>query len=280
MKKFSFIILHYNTLSETTKCIEYIFALNKSEEVKIIVINNNSTDDSFSILNNKYSSEQIDFIDSEYNTGFAKGNNLGYSIAKHKYNSQFIICMNSDVFIKQINFLELIEQEYTLSQFHLLGPAIYTLNGGNQNPVKYVHDTKFKINKSIFLNRIRYLKSFFFLKHFKGMQFKKNDNKIEEYRINVPIHGACVIVSPRFIKEREYLFYPDTFMYGEEDIMFVVSRQRSEKIVYSSKISVFHFEDASTINTFANELGKRKRFVLKNSNKSLNILKKIIDENS
>lgn len=277
--KFSFIILHYNTLKETKMCIECIQRLDLIDKTQIIIVDNCSTDDSYMSLCNEFREKNIEVIKSEYNTGFAKGNNLGYSLAKHKYNSQFVICLNSDVYIKQKNFLNLIELEFQDNKFDLLGPKISTLNGENQNPVEYIHDTYRKVNKTLLLNKLRYVKSYI---------PKKNNNKkvysqkiVEKKRLfNVPLHGACIISGPNFINKHEYLFYPDTFLYGEEDILYYLSKVNNEKLVYSPFLEVIHAEDASTDNEFGTKNGRKKRFVLKHSGSSLRILKLLIKKYS
>lgn len=279
--KFSFIILHYNTFEETSKCIEYVKKLSLYNESKLIVVDNSSTDNSLSLIKKKFENQNIDFIASEYNTGFAKGNNLGYSIAKHKYNSEYIICMNSDVYIKQNDFLNLIEKEYKTSEFSLLGPAIYTKDGNNQNPVEYIHDTDEKIKKTLWLNKLRYIKTFIpnKIKRTHQRMSTKIDRNIG-YQVGVPLHGACIIAGTKFIHEHEYLFYPDTFLYGEEDIVYFMSNCNNEKLVYSSVLEVFHDEDASTNNEFGVNNDIKKRFILKNSNKSLRILRNLMKKNS
>ncbi|WP_414841211.1 glycosyltransferase [Enterococcus saccharolyticus] len=279
MKKFSFIILHYNTFKETINCIECIKKLEYYDEVKIIIVNNNSTDDSLSKLKKIYNSSEIDFLDSEYNAGFAKGNNLGYSLAKHKYNSKFVICLNSDVYIKQIDFLSLIEAEFEDNQFDLLGPKISTLDGDNQNPVKYIHDTNKKVNRTLFLNKLRYIKSFLPEKYKNKKNYQKKTTE-KQRMFNIPLHGACIIIGPKYISKHEYLFYPDTFLYGEEDILYYLSKINNEKLVYSPFLKVIHAEDASTNNEFGTENGKKKRFVLKHSENSLKILKLLIKKYS
>ncbi|RXW54001.1 glycosyltransferase, partial [Enterococcus faecium] len=86
---YSFIILNYNTFDETRKCINHIKKIdNAQNKLNIIVIDNSSSDNSLEKLFEEYSNDNmVEIISMEYNVGFAKGNNLGYTIAKYKYNS-------------------------------------------------------------------------------------------------------------------------------------------------------------------------------------------------
>ncbi len=284
MSKYSFIVLHYNTFEETKCCINYIKQLEKYNDSKIIVVDNCSTDDSLEKLIKlfEFDKENIEFIENEFNVGFAKGNNIGYSIAKHKYNSNFIICLNSDVYIKQSNFLELINSKFEEDEYHILGPRILNLNNEDQNPVDFIHDDIKKIKKTLLLNRLRLIKSYIPIK--KKLKNKRNDYNIIRPKTqeleDVALHGSCIVVSPKYIESHEFLFFPNTFLYGEEDILFYLSKVNKERVLYFPSVQVLHLEDASTNQSFGELSGSKKRFILKYSSESLKILKNLMRKKS
>jgi GT2 family glycosyltransferase len=100
----SIIIISYNTSKITTDCIKSIlqdkglvFDLSKINNqniipTEIIVIDNNSKDDSVSQIKKIHS---IKLIANKFNGGFGKANNQGLKIAKGKY----ILFLNSDTII-------------------------------------------------------------------------------------------------------------------------------------------------------------------------------------
>lgn len=91
-----------------------------------------------------------------------------------------------------------------------------------------------------------------------------NDNKCLE---NIVLHGACMIYSSLYIQKMDYAFYPKTFMYMEENILFEICKRRKFKTLYNPNIIVYHKEDSST--DFLCDNNKSKRiFVLKNLIKS------------
>ena len=74
--KFAFVILHYNVLEETEKCIESIKTRCDADDYAIIVVDNKSPNDSGSILNKKYADDtKVAVILNDKNLGFANGNN-------------------------------------------------------------------------------------------------------------------------------------------------------------------------------------------------------------
>ncbi|MDF2037694.1 glycosyltransferase [Cytobacillus oceanisediminis] len=284
--KFCFVILHYRTLIETKECLQYLKKLDNQNDIQIIVVDNGSKDGSLKVLaDNMKEESNILFVEAEYNVGFAKGNNLGYTIAKYKYQAEYIVMMNSDVFIQQKEFIRLIEEIYGQTNFDILGPDIITKTGEHQNPLMLVHDNIGRINKTIFLNRIRSIATFlpFDLKRLFKNPKKSNANiKVQPNpdlgRVqfeNCPLHGACLIFSGNFVSLHEFPFYPDTFLYGEEDILYYLGQREKEKFVYSPLVEVLHMEDAAT-NICFSDYKKKKRFITKHSSKSLKVLKELM----
>ena len=102
----SFVVLHYQDLETTNECVNNICQLKKSTDVNIVIVDNNSPNNSGLELKNTYSnSKNIHVLCNPVNEGFAKGNNLGYSYAKNELQSKIIVVMNNDVMIIQHNFI-------------------------------------------------------------------------------------------------------------------------------------------------------------------------------
>lgn len=271
---YSFIILNYNTFDETRKCINHIKKIDDVQnKLNIIVIDNSSSDNSLEKLFEEYSNDKmVEIISMEYNVGFAKGNNLGYTIAKYKYNSDYIIILNSDVYIQSLNFINQINQLYLKYSYDILGPKISNLDGCDQNPIEYVHDSSRKINNTLILNLFR------FIYYFSNLYKEKDTTEKKTAAIdmvNVPLHGSCLIYSRKYIKQQEFAFYPDTFLYGEEDFLFYLAKRKKWKLLYSPTIDVVHAEDASS-NSVSKNIREKKLFILKNSTDSLKKLKSLI----
>jgi N-acetylglucosaminyl-diphospho-decaprenol L-rhamnosyltransferase len=92
MNNIDIIIINWNSGEQTLKCIESI-QLNSQDTVnEIIVIDNNSTDNSQLLISN---TEGIQFIQSNSNLGFAKACNLGAQKSK----STFLLFLNPDTIL-------------------------------------------------------------------------------------------------------------------------------------------------------------------------------------
>ena len=102
MKKISIVILNYINYKDTIECIESIFEMNYRYE-GIVVVDNNSENESVKILNKKYKdNKKIIIVKARHNYGFAKGNNIGICIARRKFHTDFVFVVNNDtVFVKK-----------------------------------------------------------------------------------------------------------------------------------------------------------------------------------
>ncbi len=112
MKDLSVLILSYNTEDLTKQCLNALTASLSQSNLRseIIVIDNASTDGSVQMLaeyKKKHHSDHIQ-LTVEYNTknnGFTGGNNQALALASGKY----ILYLNSDVIIHNVDFFVLLE---------------------------------------------------------------------------------------------------------------------------------------------------------------------------
>lgn len=103
MPKTSIIIVSYNGLNETTApCLHSIFRATTRNDYEVIVVDNNSTDNTAAYLAELSEREpRLKYILNTSNRGFAGGNNDGIRIASGDY----IILLNSDTLVTE-NWLE------------------------------------------------------------------------------------------------------------------------------------------------------------------------------
>ncbi len=76
-------------------------------------------------------------------------------------------------------------------------------------------------------------------------------------------HGACVIFTHKWISSEDIAFVPDTFLYGEEDLLFEYVMSKGYHTYFTKALTVHHLEDVSTNSVITNQLAK-DRFLLKN----------------
>ncbi|HHL9094502.1 TPA: glycosyltransferase family 2 protein [Escherichia coli] len=95
---FSIIIINWNSYTETMNCIASILA-NRELITRIIIVDNNSSDDSLKRLKQEFIyNDLVKIIESKTNTGYCGGNNLGFQYCLND-NSNYLLVLNNDVII-------------------------------------------------------------------------------------------------------------------------------------------------------------------------------------
>lgn len=99
----SIIILNYFNYKLTTACVDNL--LNLELESRIIIVDNNSQNESYKYLKDYYRNTiTVDVIKNNVNKGYADGNNYGAKFAVDKYpNTKYICIMNPDVIVSYRN---------------------------------------------------------------------------------------------------------------------------------------------------------------------------------
>lgn len=290
--KYTFIILHYCAVESTVEAIESIRKRLIFPDYAIVVVDNGSPDQSGIWLKKRYDNiSNIFIILNDQNIGFARGNNLGYKFARENLTPQYVIIMNNDVVITQNDFLEKISSLYEEYHFHVLGPDVITPSGEHQNPHR-TNNLGLKDIKRIIRNRtiiLLYLRIKRFLHLEDKIRFveKWDAKRAVKERIQicwecpaecVVLQGSCLIFSHNYIQKEEEAFWPETFMWMEEEILTYLCEKKGYRIVYSPKIQVLHYEGIST--------GEKKEknevysFYSMQLKKSASVMKKLMKKNS
>ena len=158
--KVAFIILHYQAIEMTIKCINSLYEIFDMSENFIVVVDNASPNKSGNELVNKYINNNIKIIISPENLGFAKGNNIGYSYCTKELDFDFLIIMNNDIIISQKDFIEKIYKLYEQNHFDILGPDIYNPNlNYHQNPLRLTPLSTIDLldKKKYYRNRLNFI---------------------------------------------------------------------------------------------------------------------------
>lgn len=280
MSKFAFLILHYQTLEDTISCIESITKFDTNiQDDYIVIVDNGSKNGSGDTLIEKYKNfKNIFVIKSDENLGFAKGNNLGFKFIKENLRVSFIVMMNNDTELIDINFKDNIEKLYNEEKFAVLGPKII-LKDGYINPVVKSAGHIKEIKREIFKTKIKLLFNYFHLEELILDRLKKGYNEMEqknnrcnpnEKAYNVMLHGCLLIFSTTYIDKFDGL-YDGTFLYCEEEFLYYRLKSNNLLSIYDPNICILHKEYSSTksINKSNNSY---RRFRYKNILKSEKLL--------
>lgn len=269
-----FVILHYLVWEETKRAVDSIIANLDTETYHVVIVDNGSHNGSGERLEKEYgANEKVTVIIRGENVGFAKGNNIGFHYVKEHYAASFIVLSNNDVYLTEKELTKKLYKEYESSQYAVLGPKIVLRNGSeDSNP--YSWDTRIdakKIKKDIREFQKRYLLEKYRIKTpyykirnliwkisgYRRYRNQKDQESLKKRReqkekftggkkaYDVRLHGCFWVFSPVYVERFDGL-EDRTFMYMEEEILFLIMQCEGMKTVYDPEITVYHAEDVST----------------------------------
>ena len=102
MVNVSVIIVNYKTPELILDCLYTIYEQTKVVSFEVIIVDNDSQDNSQFVIQNQY--PDVQWIQMNYNSGFARANNAGIKAAAGEY----VLLLNSDTLILE-NALDKIE---------------------------------------------------------------------------------------------------------------------------------------------------------------------------
>lgn len=246
---FTFVVLHYMVSDETIECVNSI--LNNVDAVNaklnIVVVDNGSTNDSFSTLSKELTDEKVVLLRSQKNLGFARGNNIGYKYAKEILKSDYITLINNDTVIYQNDWIIKANELYKKYDYAVLGPDIITLDNYHQNPFYPTEWNLKSLRRARIKQRIKLILTYIGLDE---LFLTQEESELESAYVNYEIldadlHGACFVFSKNFIDIFDGLC-EDTFLYMEEEILKLYIDMYHLHTLYSPQLTIYHKEDAST----------------------------------
>lgn len=265
-----FVVLHYCQGEVTKDCVESLLELDG--EKFVVIVDNASPDGSGDVLKQFYSGkDNVKVILNKDNLGFAGGNNVGYVYARG-LNPDFIIVMNNDTLIKDKEFLNKLSQDDFL-QYHIIAPDIITYKGKHQNPLKKEGISKNEVLKQLRRKRLSLIfYSLPLLYKLKTFDEPKEIGRIQKDRMyNIVPHGAAIIFTRQWIENEDLCFRPGTFMYFEEDLLYLYVKKHNYRTIYEPSLQITHLEDMST-NVAHKNIRKKMIFQNKQKIKSLRII--------
>lgn len=308
MGNISFVILNYKTYEETIACAESIFATQSYQDIQVVIVDNGSKNESVLRITEHFSGEpRVHVVESKENHGFAKGNNLGIAYAREHFNPDFIVAANSDIIFEQRDYCEKLAEIYARKPYAVLGGDIIDASRTQHfNPV--ARERVYTLNymrKQIFVSwaktvMFRLIKFFHLKKAVAGhygiveneagadvRDGSKNlttrevdgksvaaDSRMEEELEGVLLHGCCMVFSKDFFTEFEG-FYPETFLYAEEEIIYYLAMKKGMTLLYSPQVTCMH-KEAVTTNVLYRDFCDAKIFYFSHITKSYRMFLKLM----
>jgi Predicted glycosyltransferases len=219
MKKISIIILTWNGIEYTKKCLESLKDNTEYSDYETIVVDNGSKDGTLEYLETL---DWITLIKNEKNEGFVRGNNIGL---KYTDNND-VVFLNNDIIITQKDWLEKLNSEaYKSNETGLVGCRL--INEKNE----FLH-----------AGTVIYTETYW------GQQIGGGTKDIGQYGLNREVDGvvfACAYVKREVIDKIGGL-NEDYFSYFEDTDYCYKVKEAGYKCVYCGEVTLIHYQNVST----------------------------------
>ncbi len=240
----SIIIVNYRVASLIIDCVNSIEEKTKKNSYEIIVVDNDSRDDSTSILKESLRN-RILLVESDSNLGFGKANNLGAKYAKGGY----LFFLNPDTVLINDAISVLFDCLETNKDIGVVGGNLYDETGKNAVPsfCKEFNSIDSEKKNSSYLSLLKNK-----LKR-KKRSIQINDFNYTDQPITVSYIFGADMMMPKALFDQVHGFDKDFFMYAEEaELQWRIS-QLDYKIVNCPDAKIIHLEGRSTKkqNTFS-----------------------------
>lgn len=234
LKSLSIIIVNYNNYELTNECINSVLNTVKNLEYEIIVVDNNSPNDSYDKIYEKFGEvENVTVIKSKENAGFGAGNNLG----AEKAIGEYLLFLNPDILVID-NAIEKMLNTIKGNQ------DIGLLSGKLLNADKSI---QYSCRRILPLNEFLLCRT-----PLSKFSSKKKDEYNHKYLMRDFDHnmssevdwvmGACMIIKRKFFFELGE-FSKEYFMYFEDVDLCYKVRKAGKKVFYLADAEMIHLHN-------------------------------------
>lgn len=226
------VILNYNTAKDAIACIHSILDTLRGG-VMIVVVDNCSTDLSYEEITGTIGKRKIEYctcVKTDYNGGFAYGNNRGIDYLKDR-GIEFAVITNADIIFRENTLNRLFEGLEKYQEAVIYAPLV--LNQKDKNiPLPWKKSQTFLQYLGIkdTSNNI-----------FTIDELEKNDNPIQVYMVS----GCCYGINISKFKKMG-AFDENTFLYNEEGTVAKAAQNYRYKTYIDTNAIVIHNHGTST----------------------------------
>ncbi len=265
--RFCFVILHYKTIDETIKCIESIESVVRYRPYDIVVVDNGSGDGTGQELVDRYCDDPlVTVLLLPENLGFARGNNAGYTYAKEHLGCSYLAMLNSDVLITQPDMCERVKASMDEHGCSVLGPKIVNPDASILGPHTFPGIDYLALEAKdmrLFLRFAKHGVDITPLIRVRGMvraRVRRTYREQAPHRLdatlchqNAVIEGCCLFFGPDYLRRFDGLD-ERTFLYHEEDLLYLRLQRNGMSSCYDPSISIVHNHHATTRSLAVSEL--------------------------
>lgn len=227
----SVIILNYNVRYFLEQCVLSVQKALEGIEGEIIVVDNNSSDDSCAMMKQRF--PNIKLIENKENVGFPKGNNIGVAQAK----GEFICILNPDTVVAEDTFVILLNTEHWSQNTGIIGCKLIDGTGN------FLPESK----RGIPSPWVAFTKIFglYKLSNTFGKYYAQHLAENQSGKVEILV-GAFMLMKRDLYNEIGG-FDENCFMYSDDIDLSYMVLQKGKSNFYFHETSVIHYKGESTV---------------------------------
>jgi len=240
LPKVSVIILNYNGVEDTLRCLKSLKNVNYSN-FEVIVLDNGSSGDDSKILKDfsGLCEGKYRFIDNEKNLGFAGGCNRGIELVLKEGKSEYIYLLNNDTEVDSEFLIEAVKVALQAKKIGIV--ASKSLYFDNRNIVESAGLSLLNCGDMISRGRGK---------------SKEKFNKDEEL---LGVCGAAMLIKCEVLREIG-MFDEDYFLYSEDSDLSLRSVYFGWKCFFAHKSLIYHKVSATTSKSRGYDMSVRAQY--------------------
>ncbi len=227
----SVIILNYNVRYFLEQCVLSVQKALIHLDSEIIVIDNNSSDDSCEMMKSRF--PNIKLIKNTENLGFPKGNNIAVNQAKGEY----ICILNPDTVVAEDTFEKVLAFADKKNDLGIVGCKLIDGTGNFLPESKRGIPTPFVAITKIF--------GLYKLSDFFGKYYAQHLSENETGKVEILV-GAFMVMKRELYNEIGG-FDENCFMYSDDIDLSYMALQKGKSNYYFHETAVIHYKGESTI---------------------------------
>lgn len=227
----SVIILNYNVRYFLEQCVLSVQKALEGIEGEIIVIDNNSTDASCAMMQQRF--PQIKLIANKENLGFPKGNNIGVAQAK----GEFLCILNPDTVVAEDTFKKILNPKNWSANTGIIGCKLIDGTGN------FLPESK----RGIPTPWVAFTKIFGLYKFSNSLGRYYAQHLTENESGKVAILVGAFMVMQRELYNKIWGFDENCFMYSDDIDLSYRVLQEGKSNYYFHETTVIHYKGESTV---------------------------------
>jgi hypothetical protein len=220
--------------------VQSIFETTKELRYEVIIVDNNSEDESEQIIKGLF--PDVIWINSGYNAGFARANNIGIRMAIGKY----IFVLNPDAIVTKDYLFKMMNYYEELSKTHQVGLLTSRILSSIDHSLligtgKHFKGIKNELSKNPIIIKVG--------KVFKISRGKPSYDAFTMHYLNHEVDfvsGACAMIKRKTLIDLNLFLDEDFFLYWEDVEWSYRIKKNGLKNFFFSDTEIFHVNSAST----------------------------------